>query len=145
LLSQTSNKIKSHANKQKENTKSSTDWPHRCAQTSCTHYSMSLSQEHPCVSMCHSKSAQLSHPGWEELENKGTEQRGQPWGLWGELHEATKTRKHNGQGALSLLPACLPPCQGRIRVAPGRQPGGARMRHVRQKKQLQNDDPLKEP
>lgn len=42
-------------------------------------YSRSLHWEPPCVTMCHSKSAQLSLLGWGE-ENKGLEQKGQSGG-----------------------------------------------------------------
>lgn len=54
-----------------------------------------------CVSMCHGKSAQLSHPGWGEHENKGLEQPERPRQRGGETHQATKTAGQCcGQAAL---------------------------------------------
>ena len=48
---------------------------------SCTNYSMQfLCWEPAWMSMCHSKSAQLSHQGWREHENKGPEQKGAAMG-----------------------------------------------------------------
>lgn len=62
---------------------------------------MSLPWGLPCVSMCHSKSAQLSHSGWGERENKGLEQQGQPWGerRVAPSHKEGKEAPWSGRGA----------------------------------------------
>ena len=145
MLSQTGNKIESF-NKtkikgggEKEGEKRN---PHDLPISSHTSCSMSLCWELACVSMCHSKSAQLSHPGWGEHENKGPEQKGQPWGR-GEPHQATKeARKHCGQAG--VRPPGREGWQG-AEASWETAHRGEQEAPWPKEEQLQNDDPLKEP
>lgn len=85
----------------------------------------------PCVSMCHSKSAQPSHPGWGEHKNKGLEQQGQPWTVGGGGGCGAAPSHNNGKAA--SWSGSVPAQEGTL-AEEQRQPGGERRRHVSPRK-----------
>ena len=95
------------------------------------------------MSMCHSKSAQLSLLGWREHENKGPEQKGQPWGerRAAPSHKEGKEALWSGRGTPAWERNA-----GRGAEA-GQETAHRSEEEARWPKEerLQNDDPLKEP
>lgn len=88
-----------------------------------------------CVSMCHSKSAQLSHSGWESRRTKGWSHKGSRGGEESPPYPPPPghrgARKHCGQAGVRL-----PRKEGRQkgRGKPERQPRGERRRQVSPRK-----------